>query len=273
MPETLPVVLTIAGSDSSAGAGIQADLKTFAACGGYGVNAVTAIVAEAPGAVDAIQPVDSTLLGQQLNRVRSAFPIAAAKVGMLAHGRNVEAVTEFFSESTEIPLVVDPILSATAGGFPLLDERGEAALADLFPLATLMTPNLPEAEALLARKLDTRDEISDAPARLAEQFGCSVLLKGGHSSNSERCTDLLFHAGEQTEFSRERLDVPDLHGTGCTLSAAIAAFLARQIPVVEAVSQGLDYLQSTMRDHLVFGKDDEVAALNHFPNASSFSED
>jgi len=265
-----PVCLSIAGSDSSAGAGVQADLKTFAALNTYGVNAVTAIVAEAPGKVSCIEACDSTLLAHQLNRVRSDFPIAAAKTGMLATAENVAIVANFFQSNSDIPLVIDPVFRATAGDFPLLDKKGISILKkELLPRASLITPNRMEAEELLGKTISTRNEFESAPKEIFEIYGCSVLLKGGHfQSEDSLVTDLVWTANAGLlRFSRARLDVPDLHGTGCTLASAITAHLARGYELDRAIALACRYLESAMREFLQWTshKTGGVAALNHFP--------
>ncbi len=261
-----PITLTIAGSDSSAGAGIQADLKTFSALGAYGVNAVTAVVAEVPGEVSQIQAVDPGLLDQQLNTLESKYPLGAAKTGMLATAENVEVVADFFRRNPEIHLVVDPVFHATAGA-ALLDNAGiELVKEKLLPSATLITPNIAEAESLLAHKIDSRDSFESAPRELAEKYGCEVLVKGGRFFDDDTIRDAAWLDGQLILFSRKRLEVPDIHGTGCTLSAAIAASLAFGEPLENAIRIGRDYLYEAIRQYFQWGKSDRDAALNHFPN-------
>ncbi len=263
-----PVVLTIAGSDSSAGAGLQADLKTFAAHGVYGVCAVTALVAEVPGEVARISPVDLTLFGLQINRVRSAFPLSGVKTGMLHRGEIVREVVAFCREHPGLPLIVDPVIRSGSGS-ALLDGEGlEILKRDLLPLARLITPNLPEAEALLGHSISAAD-FSDAPRQLHERYGCDVLLKAGHlASEGARITDLAWIDGSLQEFSRARLAVPDVHGTGCTLSAAILARIARGESMDQAISGAAAYLAAALAGHHVWNRDGkQVEALNHFPDA------
>lgn len=265
-----PVVLTIAGSDSSAGAGIQADLKTFAACGCYGVNAVTAIVAESPGAVNGVKLTEPLLLVHQLKRVKSSFPVLGAKTGMLGNAAIVEVVVDFIKENPELDLVIDPIIRASAGT-ELLDSDGLTVLIrDLIPRATLITPNLPEAEILLGRKIETSAEVTSAALEMNDRFGCSVLIKGGHFEESGISTDIIDRAAIQGtiyEFKHPRLDLPDLHGTGCTLSAAITANLANGEEIASAIEAATDYLARCMIQHHCWPNDDHgIRALNHFPD-------
>lgn len=263
-----PIALTIAGSDSSAGAGMQADLKTFAAHGVYGVCAVTAIVAEVPGAVTRIEALDQTLLSSQLKGIKSAFSLSAVKTGMLATEGLVGAVIDFVKTHPNLPLVVDPVIRAGAGA-ALLDEAGLALMkSGLLPLARLITPNLPEAEILLGSSIRSLDEFAAAPCRLHERYGCDVLLKAGHfDSSDDTITDHAWIDGETCLFSRPRLAVPDVHGTGCTLSAAITARLARGDELVTAIDGATRYLAASLAQHHRWeGPGGGIEALNAFPD-------
>lgn len=263
-----PVALAIAASDSSAGAGLQADLKTFAAHGVHGVCAVTAIVAEVPGAVSRIDAVDPTLLDAQLNGVESAFPLRAMKTGMLANEALVAVVVDFVRVHPGLPLVVDPVIRAGAG-VPLLDEAGvERMKSDLLPLARLVTPNLPEAERLLGCAIRSAEDFASAPRQLHERYGCDALLKAGHfDSSGDTITDHAWIDGESHLFSRPRLAVPDVHGTGCALSAAIAARLARGEDLVAAIGGATRYLAASLAQHHRWeGRRGGIEALNAFPD-------
>jgi len=267
-----PVALTVAGSDSSAGAGIQADLKAFAAHGVYGVNALTAIVAEAPDEVTHLEPVDSTLLTGQLDRVDSRFPLAAAKTGMLGTASNVAAVVEFLQSRRELPCIVDPVIRAGTGA-PLLTTDGIEALRErLLPLAALVTPNLPEAEMLLQRELRGGDAIAEAARELHERCGCDALIKGGHVEEGGEVVDRACLDGELVEFRRPRLEAPDLHGTGCTLSAAIAARLAQGASLPDAIDGAAAYLADAIASHWRWPDPAGSEALNHFPDGVDFPE-
>jgi len=268
MQRTPLISLSIAGSDSSAGAGIQADLRTFAAHGVYGVCAVTAIVAEGPGEVARIHAVDPTLLRAQLEGVESAFPLSAIKTGMLATEALVGLVAEFVRAHPGLPLVVDPVLRASAGE-SLLEEAGVARLrSDLLPLAHLITPNLPEAEVLLGTPIRTAGDFAAAPRRLHERYGCDVLLKAGHFSTSDDLiTDHAWIKGNLRTFSRRRLAVPDVPSTGCTLSAAITARLAAGEDVAEAIDGATRYLATALAHHHRWeGPGGPIEALNAFLN-------
>ncbi len=265
-----PVALAIAGSDSSSGAGMQADLKTFAAHGVYGVNALTAVVAEVPGEVARFEATDPTLLGHQLNSVASHFSIAAAKTGMLANAENVAVTADFVSRHRSIPLVIDPVIFATAESQLLSNDGVEKMKADLLPLALIATPNLPEAEALLGRPIQTAAELADSPRQLFERYGCGFLVKGGHFSDGKTITDYAWLNGELVSFSHPRIEVADTHGTGCTLSAAICANLATNKPLPEAVGEAINYLTRCLANQYQWHENgDMIAALNHFPDGVS----
>ncbi len=231
---SIPVTLTIAGSDSSAGAGIQADLKTFSHLGCHGLTAVTCIVAESPELVVSIHPVPLTVLQEQIEILLSSYPIAAAKTGMLYSKPHLVAATEILAK-TDIPLVVDPVMIATSGA-NLLDRYAIAAYKErLFPIAALITPNLPEAEVLLDQEIPDLTAMQAAAQKLAETYQTSCLLKGGHLPNSCDSVDVLWHHGEAHQFRANIIDIPSTHGTGCTLSAAITAQLANGLNMVDAV--------------------------------------
>ncbi|MDF1824270.1 MAG: bifunctional hydroxymethylpyrimidine kinase/phosphomethylpyrimidine kinase [Verrucomicrobiales bacterium] len=267
MPPAPPVALTIAGSDSSSGAGMQADLKTFAAHLVYGVNALTATVAEVPGEVARFDAVDPTLLGHQLNSVNSHFPISAAKTGMLANAENVLVTADFAKKHSSIPFVIDPVIFATAESQLLSNDGVEKMKSDLLPLALLATPNLPEAEALLGRPLSDAGALAESSRQLFEQYGCAFLVKGGHFDSGETITDYAWIDGNLVHFPHRRLDVADTHGTGCTLSAAITANLAKAIPLAEAIHSGIDYLTRCLANQYQWHENgDMIAALNHFPD-------
>lgn len=229
--------LTIAGSDSCGGAGVQADLKTFRALGVYGSSAITAITAQNTIGVHSAEALSTQLLEAQVNAVLDDIPVTAIKTGMLPNAEAIEAVSNIIrARCKEIPLIVDPVMVATSGD-SLTDEDTLAALTRrLFPLATLVTPNLEEARALAPNA----DSPEDA-AREILSTGCrAVLLKGGHG-NGSRISDSLVSREYEKEFSHPRLP-GSFHGTGCTLSAAIAATMASGSDLVAAVSTGIEYV-------------------------------
>ncbi len=250
---TVAVALTVAGSDCSAGAGIQADLKTFTALGVYGLTAVTCIVAEVPGKVSRIQPVTATMVGEQIEVLLRNFRVGAIKTGLLCSAEIVCAVAHAFQESQKttarpIPLVVDPVMIATSGDNLLESEAVESYKRELFPLATLITPNLDEAALLLGTAINNRKQMENAVEALAKEYGASILLKGGHI-RGDNAIDLLFHVGELTEFSASFVRGVETHGTGCTYSAAITAGLASGLSLEQAVKRAKRFVTQSIKQH------------------------
>jgi hydroxymethylpyrimidine/phosphomethylpyrimidine kinase len=251
--QTVPVALSIAGSDSSAGAGIQADLKTFSALGVYGLTAVTCIVAEIPGKVSRIEPVSAKIVGEQIEVLTKNFQIAAMKTGLLCSAEIVCAVAKALRHrarmfATQIPLVIDPIIVAT-GGDRLLEEAAiETYKKELFPLANLITPNLDEAEQLLGTGIKDRQSMHRAGKKLEKKFGTAILLKGGHLVD-DYAVDLLFVGGKVIEFSAPFVRGIATHGTGCTYSAAITAGLAKGLSLEEAITQAKKFVTNSIARH------------------------
>ncbi|MGC3992137.1 MAG: bifunctional hydroxymethylpyrimidine kinase/phosphomethylpyrimidine kinase [Chthoniobacteraceae bacterium] len=258
-----PVALTIAGSDNSAGAGVQADLKTFTAFKVYGLTAITCVVAEVPGKVAAIQPVEPTIVKQQIELSFGAFPIGAVKTGLLHSSAIVEVVCETMAKY-RVPLVVDPVMIATSG-HRLLDENAVALYQQrLFPMAALVTPNLDEAAALLGHPIPTLEAMNQAVKELFHRYGCPFLLKGGHLRR-EQAIDLLFAGSEVLEFSAPFVPGVSTHGTGCTYSAAITAGLAGGLLLPEAVGAAKQYLTRAVQKFFRWPRGDaRTDALNHF---------
>lgn len=255
-----PVVLTIAGSDNSCGAGAQADLKAITALGGYAQTAITCVVAEVPGQVELIQPVRAAVVAAQVRLSCRAFPVAAIKTGMLFSRSIIRAVAAAVAASgRRIPLVVDPVMVASSGD-PLLEPAAIAAYGrELFPRATLVTPNLDELRMLAAMPCRNLAEMEAAGRMLVARHGCSFLLKGGHLGGRV-ATDLLV-----TPASCERFEAPfrrgvDAHGTGCTYSAAIATGLAQGLSLAVAVGQAKRYITAAIHGSLRWGK---TTALDH----------
>jgi hydroxymethylpyrimidine/phosphomethylpyrimidine kinase len=254
-----PVALSIAGSDNSAGAGAQADLKTFTALGAYGLTAITCVVAEAPGKVSAIHAIPAPVVAEQIRICLSAFPVAAVKTGMLYTREIVETVCDLL-EGTTMPLVVDPVMVATSGASLLGAEAVELYRERLFRRATVVTPNMDEAAVLAGGPVRTLDDMRAAGPGLVASHGCAWLLKGGHLDGYE-AIDLLFLAdGRVSEFRAARVRGVATHGTGCTTSAAIAAGLAKGLGLEEAVAEGKRFVTTAIREHYRWGG---VHALNH----------
>ena len=265
---TVPIALTIAGSDCSAGAGIQADLKTFAALGVYGLTAVTCVVAEVPRKVSRIEPVTTRMVREQIEVLLKNFRIGAIKTGLLYSAEIVSAVAQTIQEGEKkearsIPFVVDPVMIATSGDNLLEPEAVEAYENNLFPLATLITPNLDEAALLLETKIDQK-QIKSAAKALAKKYGVSILLKGGHL-RGDNAIDLLFHNGELTEFSAPFVRGVATHGTGCTYSAAITAGLASGFSLERAIARAKKFVTESIRRrfHWTSKSGDVLDALRH----------
>lgn len=257
----MPTALTIAGSDSGAGAGIQADLKTFAAHGVYGTSAITAVTAQNTVGVMAIHVVPDDIVGAQIEAVVGDIGCDAVKTGMLANSTIVEAVAAAI-ESMELPnLVVDPVMVAKSGDHLLDDEAVHAMRWTLLRLARVVTPNIPEAEVLAKMTVRTRDDMREAARRIAMLKPGAVVIKGGHMPGPE-IVDVLLEHGEFTEFAGPRIEGRNTHGTGCTFAAAIAAQLARGVTLKEAVRLAKEYVAGAMRPGIPLGKGHRP--LDHF---------
>ena len=244
----MPVTaLTIAGSDSGGGAGIQADLKTFAAHGVYGLSAITAVTAQNTQVVSAVQVLKPSLVIEQIGAVITDFPVQAVKTGMLGNAAIVEAVARVIRGATQAPLVVDPVMVAKSGD-RLLDERALAAfLTHLLPVADVVTPNIPEAEALAGIAVRTPEDQREAARRIAATGVGAVIIKGGHADTRD-IVDLLFQGGTFTEFRHERVPGTSTHGTGCTFSAAITAQLALGRGIKLAIPLAQAYVAEAIRN-------------------------
>ena len=242
MPTTpLPIALTIAGSDSGGGAGIQADLKTFHAFGVFGTSALTAITAQNTLGVHAIHPVPLGVVRAQIDAVALDLPPRAFKTGMLATAELVETVARAVRELSLSNFVLDPVMVSTSG-HRLLDSSAEEALVrQLLPLATLVTPNLHEAGILIGRPVTTLDDMQVAARELVDLGAGAALVKGGHLPGGE-AVDLLWDGERERSWGRVRMETRHTHGTGCTLSAAATAGLARDLPLPEAVAQAVDFV-------------------------------
>jgi len=256
----VPVALTIAGSDSSGGAGIQADLKTFSAFGVYGATVITALTSQNTLGVHEHHPVPSDFIASQFDSVCSDFPVAASKVGMLATSEVIEVVATKVLEHGLAHLVVDPVMVAKSGDRLLAFGAVGALIELLFPLAKIITPNTEEASDILGiDPITNLDEMKDA-ARLLFKLGAkSVLLKGGHISKG--AVDVFYDGGEPVILSGRHIDTPNTHGTGCTLSSAIAAGLARGETTQDAVKNAKEFIQGAIENALPLGSGH--GPLNH----------
>jgi hydroxymethylpyrimidine/phosphomethylpyrimidine kinase len=234
MTRRVPSIMTIAGSDSGAGAGIQADLKTFAAMGTFGTSAITAITAQNTLAVTDVLALPTALVAAQIDAIVSDIGADVTKTGMLANAEIVEVVVAKVGEHKLQPLVVDPVMVASSGDRLFDDNAVDAIRTQLLPLATVLTPNLLEAEVLLDRKLESWDDVRNGAKELVEMGADAVVIKGGHaipgsegSSTARAATDLLYDGTNYQEYTTTRIDTTNTHGTGCTFASAIAASLAR----------------------------------------------
>ncbi|WP_051822401.1 bifunctional hydroxymethylpyrimidine kinase/phosphomethylpyrimidine kinase [Desulfonatronum thiodismutans] len=257
---TPPCLLTIAGSDSSGGAGIQADLKTFTVLGGYGASVLTALTAQNTQGVQDILALPETFVVQQLRSVLDDLPVAAAKTGMLFSADLIRALAREL-KNKNFPLVVDPVCVSKSGHNLLLPEAVETLKTVFLPLADLITPNRPEAELLTRMTIADEADVPEALERLLALGPKAVLLKGGHFSG-DILTDWLAMPGQQPRaFRHSRLSNQNTHGTGCTLSAAIAAGLGRGLDLETTVSQAVDYIHEAIRTAYPLGRG--IGPVNH----------
>jgi hydroxymethylpyrimidine/phosphomethylpyrimidine kinase len=241
-PTSPPVVLTIAGSDCSAGAGIQADLKTFTSFGTFGLTAVTCAVSETPRTVRQIHPIPVNIVTDQVSLLLDSYPVKAVKTGMLFSPEHITAIANVLS-SRNLPVIVDPVMVASSGDSLMRHEALAAFRESLLPLATLVTPNLPEASALLGRTLTTLADLEPAALELARIYHNSWLIKGGHLAVGTESIDIFADPlGDLHRFSAPWITSPGTHGTGCTLSAAIAAGVALDLPLLAAIASAKRFI-------------------------------
>jgi len=240
--------LTIAGSDSGGGAGIQADLKTFSALGVFGMSAITALTAQNTHSVTGIFPVPPAFIGEQIDAVMADIGANAVKIGMLHSPDVIEMVARKLKQWQCPNVVLDPVMISKSGDKLLRDDAVAAVTEYLLPLATVITPNLPETSVLLGRTVDTPDKMEDAAAALADLGAANVLVKGGHLAAGPG-VDLLYEAGpgQTTRYTADRVDTKNSHGTGCTLSSAIAAGLARDLDLKTAVARAKTYITGALK--------------------------
>ena len=263
-------VLTIAGSDSGGGAGIQADIKTMTMNGVFAMSAVTALTAQNTTGVQGIYEVTPEFLALQLDSVFTDLRPDAVKIGMVSSAPLIEAIAERLRFYQAEKLVVDPVMVATSGARLLADDAVDTLTRLLFPLADLLTPNIPEAEVLWGRKIDSVTDMERAAAEIGERFSTAVLLKGGHALND--ANDLLYYNGTLRWFRGKRIDNPNTHGTGCTLSSAIAANLAKGFPLPESVERAKAYISGALAAMLDLGKG--RGPMNHaFALTGEFAEE
>ncbi len=261
----MKVVLSIAGSDSSGGAGIQADLKTMTAHKVYGMTAITALTAQNTTGVTAILESTPEFLGQQIEACLSDIPCDAAKIGMLPSADQVRVVHEKLTEFKVKNLVLDPVMVATSGSSLMKDETAEVMAKLLFPISRVITPNIPEAQALTGLSVSTREDMEKAAKELGDTYGCAALVKGGHSI--EDACDVLYEEGEFIWFNGKRIDSSNTHGTGCTLSSAIASNLALGKSLTDSITSAKKYVADAIESGLNLGKGS--GPLDHMVNIKS----
>jgi len=243
--------LTIAGSDCSGGAGIQADLKTMTMNGVYAMSAITALTAQNTTGVRGIQESTPDFLKQQLDAVFEDIYPDAVKIGMVASSELIRVIADRLRHYGAKNVVVDPVMVATSGAALMKTDAVETLIAELLSISTLVTPNIPEAEVLSGMKIEREEDMVAAAKKIGDNFHCAVLLKGGHSIND--ANDLLYADGELTWFAGKRIPNPNTHGTGCTLSSAIAANLAKGFPLTESVRRAKRYISDALSAMLDLG--------------------
>ena len=248
----MKAALTIAGSDCSGGAGIQADIKTMTMNGVYAMSAVTALTAQNTTGVTGIQESSPEFLEMQLDAVFEDIYPDAVKIGMVASGELIKAIAARLRHYDAGNVVIDPVMVSTSGSALMRTDAVNTLVEELLPLATLVTPNIPEAEVLSGRTISTKEDMIEAAKQIGDENHCAVLLKGGHSVND--ANDLLYAEGRLTWFQGKRIDNPNTHGTGCTLSSAIASNLAKGFSLEDSVERAKSYISEALGAMLDLGK-------------------
>ena len=248
----MKTALTIAGSDCSGGAGIQADLKTMTMNGVYAMSAITALTAQNTTGVRAIQESTPDFLKQQIDAVFEDIYPDAVKIGMVASSELIRVIADRLRCYEAKNVVVDPVMVATSGSSLMKNDAVQTLIEDLLPVATLVTPNIPEAQVLSGRTIETKEDMVAAAKQIGDCYHCAVLLKGGHSIND--ANDLLYANGELCWYEGKRIDNPNTHGTGCTLSSAIASNLAKGFTLAESVQRAKEYISGALAAMLDLGK-------------------
>lgn len=247
----MKTALTIAGSDSSGGAGIQADIKTMMANGVYAMSAITALTAQNTVGVTGIFETTPEFLGEQIDNVFTDIRPDAVKIGMVSSAGIIRMIARKLKEYQAENIVVDPVMVATSGARLISDDAIDILKSELFPLASVLTPNIPEAEILADMKITSEETMIAAAAKISETFRCACLLKGGHQIND--ANDLLYHDGTSEWFYGKRINNPNTHGTGCTLSSAIASNLAKGYSLSESVKRSKEYISGALEAMLDLG--------------------
>ena len=256
----MKTALTIAGSDSCGGAGIQADIKTMTCNGVYAMSAITALTAQNTTGVSGIMEVTPEFLASQLDAVITDIFPDAVKTGMVASSNLIKEIAKAIKKYNLKNIVVDPVMVATSGSKLISDDAIETLKTELLPLATVITPNIPETEVLFGKKINSEKDMEAAAKEINSKLGCAVLVKGGHSLND--ANDFLFDGKDGRWFYGKRINNPNTHGTGCTLSSAIASGLAKGLTLQEAVKQAKDYISGALSAMLDLGKGSGPMAHN-----------
>ena len=262
--------VTIAGSDSSGGAGIQADIKTMIANGVYAMSAITALTAQNTTGVTGIMEVTPEFLGEELDNIFTDIYPDAVKIGMVSSSALIEKIAGKLKEYQAENIVVDPVMVATSGAKLISDEAIGTLKKRLLPIASVLTPNIPEAEVLAEMEIHSADDMIEAAKKISDTYHCAVLCKGGHQIND--ANDLLFKDGTYTWYNGKRINNPNTHGTGCTLSSAIAANLAKGFNLDASVKRAKDYISGALAAMLDLGKGS--GPMNHaFDIQSKFTKE
>ena len=261
----MKTALTIAGSDCSGGAGIQADLKTMTMNGVYAMSAITALTAQNTTGVRAIQESTPDFLKQQIDAVFEDIYPDAVKIGMVASSELIRVIADRLRYYNAKNVVIDPVMVATSGSALMKNDAMQTLIEELLPVSTLVTPNIPEAQVLSGLTIETKEDMVTAAKQIGDSYHCAVLLKGGHSIND--ANDLLYANGELVWFEGKRINNPNTHGTGCTLSSAIASNLAKGFTLAESVQRAKEYISGALAALLDLGKGS--GPMNHLFDLNS----
>lgn len=252
--------LTIAGSDSSGGAGIQADLKTFSAHGVFGMSVITAITAQNTQGVFAVQDISPEIIGKQIDAIFDDINVDALKIGMVSVIDTIKVIAEKLKANNFKNVILDPVMISKSGYSLLQPEAGEALIKYLLPLAMVVTPNIPEAEVITGLHIETIDDMKQAARAIHALGAANVLIKGGHMQDD--ATDILFDGTNYFEYQGQRIDTKNTHGTGCTLSSSITANIAKGMSIEKAIAESKKYITTAIEHSLDIGKG--VGPTNHF---------
>ena len=266
----MKTALTIAGSDCSGGAGIQADLKTMTMNGVYAMSAITALTAQNTTGVRAIQESTPDFLKQQLDAIFEDIYPDAVKIGMVSSSELIRVIVDRLRCYDAKNVVIDPVMVATSGSALMKSDAVQTLIEELLPVATVVTPNIPEAQVLSGLTIETKEDMVTAAKQIGDNYHCAVLLKGGHSIND--ANDLLYANGELRWFEGKRIDNPNTHGTGCTLSSAIASNLAKGFTLTESVLHAKEYISGALAAMLDLGQG-SGPMMHNFDLTSSFAEE